>query len=91
MMWKALPGVYTDNDDGSQADVDFTYMDLPVTPILQTMITTLNSHSTINDVIVQNGVTTNQVRGYIYLFCLGLVCPIKTFDFDHVTALQIFV
>lgn len=60
--YTAEHGETTDNNDGSPAQVTFEFMSLPVQPILQTMAQTGLSHSCINEVIIQNGVTTNQVQ-----------------------------
>lgn len=59
--YTAAHGETTDNNDGSPGQVTFEVMSLPVQPILQTMAQTGLSHSCINDVVIQNGVTTNQV------------------------------
>lgn len=60
--YTAAHGETTDNNDGSPGQVTFEVMSLPVQPILQTMAQTGLSHSCINDVVIQNGVTTNQTN-----------------------------
>ena len=60
--YEADHGETTDEADGSPAKISFDVMDLPVQAILQTMIQTGLSHSMINDVVIQNGVTTNQTN-----------------------------
>ncbi|XP_071125785.1 UDP-N-acetylglucosamine--peptide N-acetylglucosaminyltransferase 110 kDa subunit-like isoform X1 [Mytilus edulis] len=62
VIYEAEHGETTDEDDGSPAKVAFEIMDLPVQSILQTMIQTGLSHSMINDIVIQNGVTTNQTN-----------------------------
>ncbi|KAJ8297437.1 hypothetical protein KUTeg_023968 [Tegillarca granosa] len=60
--WTALHGETTDEEDGSPATVTFETMDLPVNTVIQTMTQTGLSHSCINNVVIQNGVTTNQTN-----------------------------
>ena len=62
VLYEADHGETTDEDDGSPATVSFDVMDLPVHTILQTMNQTGLSHSMLNDVVIQNGVTTNQTN-----------------------------
>ena len=58
---KCAPGPTTDNEDGSPGYASFEMMNLPVSGILTQMIQTGLAHASINDVAVQNGVTTQQV------------------------------
>lgn len=60
--WTALHGETTDEEDGTPATVTYETMDLPVNTVIQTMTQTGLSHSCINNVVIQNGVTTNQTN-----------------------------
>ncbi|KAL5012673.1 hypothetical protein ScPMuIL_011224 [Solemya velum] len=62
MKVNALHGDSTDNEDGSPAEITYSVMSLDVTEILNSMMQTGLSHSCINNVVVQNGVTTNQTN-----------------------------
>ena len=59
----ALPGITTDEEDGSPATVTTTVIEMPFTVIqsFQTMIATNQAQIMVNNIIIQNGLTTNQV------------------------------
>lgn len=59
---KCAPGPTTDLEDGSQGYASFEMMNLPVAGVLTQMIQTGLAHASINDVVVQNGVTTQQTN-----------------------------
>ena len=54
-------GSTTDLEDGSPGTASFQVMNLPVAAILTQMIQTGLAHVSVNDVVIQNGVTTQQV------------------------------
>ena len=62
MRVKCAPGSTTDNEDGTPGTAVFEMMNLPVSGILTQMIQTGLAHGSVNDIAVQNGVTTQQVR-----------------------------
>lgn len=60
---EALHGPTTDLPSGVAGEVKTTVIELPVAMLqtLQTMITTSQSQCNIGNILVQNGLTTNQV------------------------------
>lgn len=61
---KCLPGPTTDLPDGSQVEVTTTVVELPPAMVqsLQAMIAGTQPHCTIGNILVQNGLTTNQTN-----------------------------
>ena len=55
------PGSTTDLEDGSPGTASFEMMNLPVAAILTQMVQTGLAHVSVNEVVIQNGVTTQQV------------------------------
>ena len=70
MRSKCAPGPTTDLEDGSPGYATFEMMNLPVAGVLTQMIQTGLAHASINDVVVQNGVTTQQASVYICVVIL---------------------
>ena len=60
---KALPGTTTDLPNGEAGEVQNTVIELPVSMVqtLQAMVTNSQPQCNIANVLVQNGLTTNQV------------------------------
>lgn len=61
MTVKCAPGSTTDEEDGQPGTVTYETAVLQVGPVLSQMIQNSLSHAAINDVMVQSGVTTQQV------------------------------
>lgn len=64
---KALPGATTDVANGDPGEVWTTVIELPTAMVnsLQTMITSSQPQCTMGNVLVQNGLTTNQVTHHL--------------------------
>ncbi|RUS69693.1 hypothetical protein EGW08_022546 [Elysia chlorotica] len=60
----ALPGITTDEEDGSPATVTTTVIEMPFTVIqsFQAMIAANQAQIMVNNIVIQNGLTTNQTN-----------------------------
>lgn len=70
---KAVPGITTDLSNGEQPEVRTTIIELPhaTTQTLQAMINSSQAQTTIDSLLFQNGLTTNQVDCTFYI-CISL-------------------
>lgn len=69
---KALPGATTDLPNGDQPEVRTEVIELPssMAQAVQTMVSNSQAQTALGNVIVQSGLTTNQVRK-LYLGALS--------------------
>ena len=74
-MQKAAPGAYADQANGEPGELHTTVIDLSVSyvQVLQTMITSSQAQCSIGNLVVYNGLTTQQVsvRRWTSSLCNG--------------------